>query len=511
MSPKRRQDDTLRAPAERTIAVAIVNPTVAGARVEVQVDADPNLWLRGTTDADGYVSWQWPDSLGDSALEIAATGYAPYLQSVHWKTLTDPDVGPPPLNHQVTVGGDLPPLVSLVPPPPDVTPADEEGPIAITWPTMSDPGGPWRWKGFSDFLLFWRYLNGEDIGPLLADRISVGATVLRVFGMVAWDDISPRYYPQDYGPAYYTKLSAFVALLAAHRLRLEFTIFCDCRDAPQVMPNAADRDRHQQQVIEALKDAGPMMTDGGYGETWNVFVEVANEPFKNLPGGNEEAVARAEQLVGQGFLVAAGNYDARSSTVWQPWPPGDYGTTHAARSDDWPRKCKDIYDLAQDGDIPPEPRVPWIGDEPMGAAEANDPGRRSNIPADFGWYFAGAAMFGPGGTFHCDAGTHSDLLGPNQRTCALAAFAALDWVPTDAPYWPYQRGGMNEDGTPSDTGIGNMPILHDDNLELRSYCKGNGSQSWCIQIRTSRAHATARDGWRIVSEPRPGFVYLEKP
>lgn len=493
-----------RAPAERTIAVAIVNPTAPGARVEVQVSADPNLWLHGLTDEDGYVAWQWSDSLGDSALEVIAEGFHPYLQPIHWKTYTDPDVGPSPLNHQLTVGGDLPPLESLKPPAPPIEPADEEGPLAVTWPTMSDPGGSWRWKGFSDFLLFWRFLQGQDIEPLLADRIAVGANLLRVFLMVSWDDITPRFYPQDF-PNYYTKLSEFVALIAAHRLRLEIVLFCDCRDQPAVMPEAGDRDRHQAAVVEALKDAGAQIADG-YGNTWNCVIEVCNEPFKNLPGSNEEAVERAQQLAGCGFLVAAGNYDARSSTVWEPLPPGDYGTQHVNRSDDWPRKCKDIYDLTHDGAVDPEPRVPWIGDEPMGAAEVDDPGRRSAVPNDHAWYAAGCAMFSAGATFHSDAGTHSDLLGPQQAKCARAFFAALEWVPTDAPYWPYQRGDMG-----SEAGFGNMPILHDDALELRSYCKTEGGRSWCIQIRTSRAHATPRDGWRVVSEPSPGFVYLEKP
>jgi len=69
----------------------------------------------------------------------------------------------------------------------------------------------------------------------------------------------------------------------------------------------------------------------------------------------------------------------------------------------------------------------------------------------------------------------------------------------------------------SEAGIGNVPLMHDDALESRTYAKSNGGQSWAIQIQTKRVDAngnyapTPRDGWRVVSTPRMGFCYLEKP
>ena len=478
-----------RAPADRTIAVAIVNPTVVGARVEVQVDADPSLWLHGTTNEDGYCSWQWSDSLGDSALEVIADGYKPYLQSVHWKTLTDPDAGAPPLNCQVTVGGDLPPLEALPPPPqpgpeptPPLPPAHEAGPLHIERPAMRDATGAcWQWRGFTDFLLFYRFLTDVDIRPYLDERLALGANILRVFSMVGWDECQPAFYPPHW-PDYYTQLRAFADLLADHGLRLELTIFAD---AQVVMPDANARKQHLRDCLNALTG------------TWNVIVEVSNEPFKNLPGGDQEAIELAQQAMGHGFLIATGEYDS-----WPPDPTADYGTTHCDRSSDWPRKCKDLMDRCDNSG-----KTPWIGDEPMGCADVAEPGRRDNDPDNFAWYASGAQMFGPGATFHCESGIHSRTpVTSVERDCATAFFWALHWTPADALLQPYQRGDMG-----SEVGIGNMPILHDDALESRSYCKGNGSQEWCIQIQTTREHATPRDGWRVVSEPRRGFVYLEKP
>jgi len=476
----------VRQPADRTIAVVIVNPTVAGARVEVQVDADPNLWLRGTSNDDGYCSWTWSDSLGDSVLEITAAGYEPYQQSVHWKTYTDPDAGAPPLNSQLTVGAGLPPLVPVpVPIPPGPTPlppANESGPLHVDRPAIRDAQNQcWQWRGFTDFLLFYRYLCGVDITPFLDERIGLGANILRCFSMVGWDECDPRFYPALF-PNYYTQLRDFADVLADRGLRLELTVFAD---AQIVMPSATDRQLHLHDCLDSLQGC------------WNVVIEISNEPFKNLPGGDDEAIALGQQAQGHGFLIASGEYDS-----WPPDPVCDYGTTHCDRTEDWPRRAKDLMDRCDNSG-----KTPWVGDEPVGAAEVLDPWRRDTNPDNFAWYAATCQMFGPGATFHCEDGIHSRTpIGPVQTACATAFFWALHWMPNDSLLQPYQRGDMG-----SEAGIGNMPILHDDAIETRSYCKGNGSQEWCCQIQTTRDHATPRDGWRVVSEPRRGFVYLEKP
>ena len=472
--------------ADRTIAIAIVNPTVAGATVNVQVSAD--LWLRGTTNADGYVAWMWDDSLGDSVLDIAAVGYQPYVQGIHWLTASDPDIGAPPLNCQMTVGGNLPALEPIpvpMPPQPGPTPrppANESGPLHVDRPAIRDAHNQcWQWRGFTDFLLFYRFLTDVDIEPFLTERSGLGANILRVLSMVGWDECSPRFYPQNF-PDYYEDLRDFAHLLADRGLRLELTVFAD---AQIVMPDANERKLHLQDCLQTLQ------------ECWNVVIEIANEPFKNLPGGDQEAIDLGQEAQGHGLLIATGEYSS-----WLPLDTCDYGTTHCDRTEDWPRRAKDLMDRCDSSD-----KTPWIGDEPVGAAEVLDPWRRDTNPDNFAWYAATCQMFGPGATFHCEDGIHSRTpIGPVQTECAKAFFWALHWMPTDALLHPYQRGDMG-----SDAGIGNMPILHNDALETRSYCKGNGSQEWCVQIQTSRDHATPRDGWRVVTEPRKGFVYLEKP
>src|SRR5262249_34368101 len=150
-------------------------------------------------------------------------------------------------------------------------------------------------------------------------------------------------------------------------IRLELTIFAD---AQVVMPDADARRGHLENILDAV--AG----------TWNVVIEIANEPFKNLPGGDEEAIELAKSVTGRGWLIASGEYSS-----WPPAPTADYGTTHCDRSHDWPRKCKDLMDRCDESG-----KTPWIGDEPMGCADVAEPGRRDNIPDNFAWYASGAQM-----------------------------------------------------------------------------------------------------------------------
>src|SRR5262245_29760774 len=60
------------------------------------------------------------------------------------------------------------------PPEPEPTPGQERGPISIDRPAMRDDDGDcWQWRGFTDFLLFYRFLCGVDIAPFLEERIGL--------------------------------------------------------------------------------------------------------------------------------------------------------------------------------------------------------------------------------------------------------------------------------------------------------------------------------------------------
>src|SRR5262245_51019513 len=61
----------------------------------------------------------------------------------------------------------------------------EQGRLRIEGQRFYDAGHkPWRWRGATQFLLFARYLNGEDVSPQLDWLVDHGFNVLRVFGEV---------------------------------------------------------------------------------------------------------------------------------------------------------------------------------------------------------------------------------------------------------------------------------------------------------------------------------------
>jgi hypothetical protein len=348
----------------------------------------------------------------------------------------------------------------------------------------------------SAFLLFYRYLIGEDVTPQLEQYQALGANVLRVFLMVGWDNLSPRFFPNDF-PDYWQRLDEFLTVCALREIRVELTIFAD---AQIVMPREGDQVAFVAQVSQRVS---------GF---WNVFLETCNEPFKN--GVDVTRVVPPSD----GYLRASGKYDLPDNTIGAPGPNLhlfrlDYVTIHTERKDEWPRTAKDLqeYRDGYNGDgrtfrgLDPCD-CPCVGDEPMGADEVDKPGSRSNVPDDFRYYAATAALMGAGATFHSTDGLNAALLRPVQYACAWEFFTAFLFVPPAAQIAPYQRG--SEFGGP---GVGNMPMEHVDVKALRTFCKQVDGVEYCVAIRpTADWQAVGRDGWRVVEEPARGLVKLQR-
>lgn len=326
----------------------------------------------------------------------------------------------------------------------------------------TEDGQPWSGRGFSDFRLLERACVGQDIAPILQERVGYGANYLRVFA---------RY---DGGVGHWTLTDAgcmdrFLDTTAAAGMRVEVTVLADAQRLTHV----------QQQALVDL--VAPVLS-----RHWNALGELVNEWQNN--GVDPLAFSRpaGRTLWSRG----SGTSDAA------PVAPWDYVTDHPGRDADWPRRmnCRSITSALH---------VPCIEDEPIGAADAEVPGRRSATPLDFRQWGVVCTLQSAGCLFHSDNGVQSIALSPIQAASARAYFEGARWPPQAAQTWPYQRGDQG-----NEAGIGNMPVMHDDSLELRSYCKGQGGQEWCVQIRTRRPRAMPRDGWTVLSEPFPGLVKL---
>lgn len=378
-------------------------------------------------------------------------------------------------------------------------------PLSISGLRFVEDGHTWVYRGFTDFRLYDRYLAGDpSLDALMAERREVGANTVRVLGMSHCWEFNPdggcrvgvgHFYPQEHSD-YYDRLRGFTDYVGSFGLRVELVVFAD---AQLVMPDTLAERVHLERVLRAL------------GSAPNVLIEIANEPFKNIPGGAVAATALMEESRGwiwNDLLVASGNADFTQVGDNYQLASGDYVTFHPDRKPEWPRTSKDAYDLRDGFAGPPNWsgfHKPVISDEPMGADEVAS-GSRSNVPDDFAYFAAESALAGAGGTFHSTDGIFSRPLRPITKASAMAFFAAQQWVPVDAQLAPYQRGAAD-----GGAGINNMPMEHTDALALRTFCKVVRGEEYCVVIRpASEWRAIPRDGWRVLDQsgPHGALVHL---
>lgn len=87
-----------------------------------------------------------------------------------------------------------------------------------------------RIAGVSAFMHYQRFLDGEDIQPLLAQAVELGANCVRVFGMAYYIPVNAGrkpFKPQDYGQRYYDQIPAFCALCESYGLYVYWSVFPD--------------------------------------------------------------------------------------------------------------------------------------------------------------------------------------------------------------------------------------------------------------------------------------------
>jgi hypothetical protein len=265
-------------------------------------------------------------------------------------------------------------------------------------------GKRWFAKGMTEFLLYMRFLNGEDIRPVLAECQALGCNIVRVFGMVTWGPLIPRDHPD-----YYDRIPAFLDLLAEYRLYCYWTVFCDTRI---ILPNVSDQLTHYSRVVEQLRSRP------------NVVLELVNECDAN---SNYVEIWRFPKP--QGLLSCCGS---NGGDATPPLPPFDISDFHARR--DLPSAIKDMCVLElrdgwdnSDGRYPGTHGPIWHG-EPVGFAETYQADRRwadPRLAAELAGTARGTAC---GIVYHSDDGVQARPLGPVQRRCAEAFFGALEGV-----------------------------------------------------------------------------------
>jgi hypothetical protein len=287
----------------------------------------------------------------------------------------------------------------------------------------------WRWRGATQFLLFARYFNGEDISPQLEWLVDRGFNVLRVFG-----EVPAGFRSQDPGinyerpferPGFDTKLHAFFTLLEERGLRCEYTVL--------TYPDATDVMRaHVQRVFDIAASH------------WNVMVEVANEPEYN----RIDPVAVMQGVDRRGVLTAYGLDPGRAGRdTWETRVPVlDYGTTHDLQRDlaHSPSNTKAAMEMQEVFGIP------FVNDEPIGAIDPGHPLFKQNGPEIWGGiggggartvnrdvFISGAAiayMYSAGYTFHFQRGSEGRVPRPEEAVqdgVATALREVAKFLPND--------------------------------------------------------------------------------
>jgi hypothetical protein len=356
-------------------------------------------------------------------------------------------------------------------------------------------GRVWRWRGASQFLLFARYLDGEDIAPVLDWLVERGFNVVRVFGQVPAGFGAGRIGITEYDrpferPEFDRKLHEFFSLLADRGLRVEYVPLTYSSDLGVMR-------RHVQRVYDVARSH------------WNVLVEVGNEPEHN----RIDVVAVMNGVNRHGVLSAYGLDPSRQPEGQDVRVPVlDYGTTHDIyrEFDRSPRITREALEWQSRFGVPfvsdepigfidfDHPFFVRQGTDPMGGALFGDPrggGARTTNCDVIRSAAAIAYLLTAGYTFHLQAGVEGwrpEPSEPLQEACARSLAEIAAFIPNETQLGKLVEPGMSEFAL-AWTGRPGAESLVD-----RAYGIVVGNRQWVVVPVPARGwSAAAVNGWRI--------------
>ena len=244
-------------------------------------------------------------------------------------------------------------------------------------------GQPFTIIQCSDFQLYERYLRGEDIGAVLADRRDLGFNTLRVWLL---NTSVCNIQPKDF-PAFYSSLGPFLDLCDSYGLYVELTVFTQTET---LMPSLSEQQAHYDQTVQAV---GARFC----------FIEGANEYDQHDNAFDENL--NLWRPSGAIFDLCRASMGADS---WACEPVIDSTRYHSNDTDEWQRRC--AHNGMEMGDAFSRPNFANENTRPD-----HDPNTQHHYDAA-----AGAALLSAGSCFHSNAGKDSTILTGNDRTCGQA-------------------------------------------------------------------------------------------
>ncbi|HVL66023.1 MAG TPA: hypothetical protein VM364_02045 [Vicinamibacterales bacterium] len=253
-------------------------------------------------------------------------------------------------------------------------------------------GTPFEWRGITAFRLAEMIAGGResDAVAYLDWARTEQLTVVRVLLMAKHlFELSPQ--------AGRAALPRLLELAKARGLAVEAVAFADTKEY------AFDLEAHVREIGRIADEHG------------NAFVEIANEPGHPTQDDrlhDPAFVQRLAALLPERLVVALGSIEYAEG-----YGGGDYITMHPDRgSAPWDH----VLALA-DAALRWTPlQKPVVSDEPIGAAQQFEAGRRDNEPARFAAAAALTALAGMGATFHYEGGLQARIPQGREAACLAA-------------------------------------------------------------------------------------------
>jgi hypothetical protein len=341
-------------------------------------------------------------------------------------------------------------------------------------------GDVWFGRGLTMFLLYARFLRGEDIRPQLVWARGVSASYLRVFGPVPVPPWRSEW-------TFYTKpttegLGEFFDLLGSHGLRCEFVPVCSPWPIAVAQP-------YLRQCFALA------------GARWNVMIECTNEPgqtgtFHENLHDLIDPIERHGVLSATGVAYRLNDRDARAvlgiprmQHFWQAhWL--DYGTIHLPRDHGFATNAPALGNWRDgEGETEGSGRAAW-DDEPYRV----DEGRTFPGLEDFVSHFAFAGICGGASLVHFDVGREANIPAAGSLEDRVIRETSRIWhfIPAIATTGRYVTGNSEDfplEWKPEDSTVG--------------YAGASwvGEVGWCV-------NSLPPAGWK--AKPKPGITIVDE-
>jgi hypothetical protein len=262
-------------------------------------------------------------------------------------------------------------------------------------------GGPFEWRGITAFRLAELIAHGREADAVayLDWARSQKLTVVRVLLM------AKHLFPLSQAEGIKV-LPRLLQLAGDRQIYVEAVALADTAEMPLDFQAAV-------KAVGAVAASHP-----------NAIVEIANEPWHptQAPFLHDPAnVAALASLVPSGVAVALGAIERGDGYA----AAGRYATWHSPRSqgdEGW----RHVLALADGAALTARWQKPIVSDEPIGAADAYQPGRRDNEPRRFAAAAVVTKLAGLGATFHYEGGLQARVPSGLELACFSAWSSGLD-------------------------------------------------------------------------------------